>query len=365
MLHHATPFVLAALCAAQQSLVIPPAHSTLDAPSKRWTAAATAGLRQQILIDAAHLTPLAGRLIDSVSWRRDADYKETLTGGQTHVTVRVSTSPLASSADARDDMTQNAGVDELLVFQGIVDAPASPAVTGASVPWDPQNAIELRFVPPFPYAGGTLCIDVTGLPTAATTSHFWPADARSDHAEGSVRDVGASCQDQNLVPLTNGTASHTVAAQELVLGSSALAFARATPFAMASLLIGLGERTPPLDLAPIGARGCALLVEPLAALPPRAVSGPIQPAHRPIGGYVAEPLFLPLDQRLYGARFATQWVEWNGPRIATTNAQVCTVASTLPAFGMALVSARFEGTTAPSRGLVDRRTVPVVRLGSR
>jgi hypothetical protein len=354
--------VLPTLALAQQAVIVPPTHATADAGSMAWVAGSV-DLRQQILIDGVHLAPLVGTSLTSLTFRRDTSHRGALAAFTGDVVLSLSTSPHASSAQTSETMAANAGADERLVFRGPMVAPASPAPLGATVPWDAQNTIEIAFTQPFPYRGGTLCIDLRGMPVGANA--WWPVDVAQDLTAGQVRYVGASCHDPQIVATVDKTRTHTVSESTLIVGNSVRSFARGTPNALASLLVGLRELTPPVDLGAVGAPGCRLSIEPLAALPTQQVSAPIVPALVHIGGYVSATLHVPSDGALFDAQFALQWLEWQGGRIATSNAAVCTIARTVPTLGMAVVSARYEGGAPPARGRVDRTTGYVVRLGYR
>jgi hypothetical protein len=357
--HALATLLLGPLGTGQGAVVVPAPNATADAVSVHQVAG-TVDLRQQILIEPQHLQGLVGRELTALWFRRDAAYRKPVAACDATLTVEVSTAPHASTADAREDMAHNVGADRVQVFAGAVRFPASPALTGASVPWDATHAARIAFAQPFRYGGGVLCIDLAGEPTQGSV--FWPADATADPVAGAVRYVGTSCHDPSVVEPSVEGRTHVVSARRLFPGSTVTSFTNATPLANAVLLVGLRELSAPVDLGPVGAPRCSLWIDPIAALPVETVSGAIVPARPSIGGWVGADLWVPPDAGLFGARFVLQWVEWSGARIATTNAAVCTIAGAMPGLGIAVVSARYQNGAPPARGRVDRNVAPVVQI---
>lgn len=123
------------------------------------------------------------------------------------------------------------------------------------------------------------------------------------------------------------------------------------------MLIGVRPIDPPLDLAAIGAPGCFLHVDALAAL---SSSFQPHPATAQLGGLANVLIDIPPSTALAGARFYSQWVEVATP-LRTSNATEATIAIGHPRLGMAIATARPGGVGVE----VDVALAPVLRFESR
>jgi len=356
--------VFAGLAVALPAQVtVPATAASTDLSTERWIAGVGTTLRQQILVDQRHLEALVGREIDALLFRRDFGHGAALPAVAFDAQLYVSTSPHAAAAHASELLAANHGPDWLQVFTGHVTVPASADPSGRAPTWQSSDVVRIDFGTPFPYRGGTLCIDLTATTLAGRS--FWPCDAWSDGATGVVRSIGTSCQDHAKVLKVGGTQSHFVDRVGLVPGGTVACSALAEPGASATLVFGLGELQPALDLGPFGAPGCKLHVDVIGAVSTVVVPPPPEPLTAWTGGVVRSTFQLPASAGLLGGRFTTQWVEVVPGRFATTNAVEATISGTLPTSGVALVEARFDGHTPPTHGEVTFHAVPVLRLEPR
>jgi hypothetical protein len=342
--------------AAQNHIIVPAEAGAADASSVRWIAGFTTGLRQQILIDPHHLTAVAGKRIVALTFRRDAGYARALQGGTVDLTVELGHCPTPAAAPS-PIMAQNLGAPPTAeCFQGTIVLPSSPAVTGASVPWDAQNSVTIPLSTPFVYTGGTLCIDLLGRPNGPTASPIWPGDAALDSVRGTVQQLGRTCQPTLATP-AGGTSR--VGPDELVPGSTATFIARGTPHATAILLVGHARRAP-LNLAFLGLPSCDLQLDPVASVTTTFGAPPLAFATT-VGGEATASIDLPGSTALFGASFAAQWID-AGPPLALTNAVRCGIATALPTLGMATVTAFWDGGGVPATGWVDLGVGHVLRI---
>ena len=189
------PLVVFAVCAAtacaQTFTVVPAAHAAADANSHLWLAGAVAPLRQQTIVGASHLQALVGRTLTALEVRRTAA-NEAFVGGTATMAVTLSITSAAPLA-ASPTFAANVGPAPVTVFAGSVTLPASPAATGASVAWSPQNTVRIPFATPFVYPGGNLLVDLQGQPIAGMNAPWWMADAVFEDVAGALVTVGTGC----------------------------------------------------------------------------------------------------------------------------------------------------------------------------
>jgi hypothetical protein len=330
--------------AAQQHLVVPQSLARTDGPSLVGLAGVTVPKHQQFVVDAAHLQALQLRSITGIRFRRDQEFGKALVAGQANLTIRIGQSPWGASR-ASSVLARNLP-SSVEVYRGTLDIPAAPPVSGA-LGFDPPDAIQIRFSAPYPYAGGDLCIDLVGVPLAATR---WPVDAASDPARGSVTSFGVACG--RYASIVGETA--LVAPRELIPGRTVRFVGRGEPGSAAFLLFGLSALSQSVDLAFLGAPGCSLHVSSFATAATTYGPAEIGPA---FGGLANVLIHIPGDPALLGARFVTQWFEV-GPTLASSNAHDCRISSALPSLGMATVTE----IGARGEGYVDVATAPVIRF---
>lgn len=346
--------ITAATALAQVPLhvVAPSEQANTDAVSSLWVPGASRPVRQMTLVGVAHLTAVVGRPILALELRRNAA-DEQYDGGTAQLTVRLSTAvtnPLSCSPVFAD----NSGTDETLVFAGPVTIPASPSQPGPHVPWTPANTIRIPFATPFVYLGGTLCIDVVGLPIAGQNANWWVADAAYDLVRGTTTDLGGGCG-----PFGGPESrwSHAVRAS-LHAGAYGQFFAFHEANTVGLAVFGDGM-APGLPLSWLGLPSppeCELHLSSIVLMVP-ALFDPMPPPMPPSSAGRADVL-LPFanDAAFLGLRLTTQWLElatWH-----TSNAIEWSTAATVPMLGMALV----EGAASEPDGLLSAHIAHVWRI---
>ncbi len=320
---------LPALRAQSQQTVIPASYAAADAIGYLWLPGASQDVRQQTLVGQSHLTALVGRNITAIELRRSAA-NETYAGGTADLTVVLSTSPSQPLRCSRT-WAANVGPDATQVFAGPVTLPTSPPEIGPNVAWTPANVVRIAFQTPFPYSGGTLCIDVTGQAIAGQNANWWMADAMVEDVAGTAVVRGNGC---GTFGGPQGHWSHT-ATRQLIPGGHARFFADGPPGSFGLAAIGTFNPMPlPLTALGLPSPGCVLHLGTLDAM----LVGVFEPfphpalAHR---GVAEVRLWIPDTPAVFGVTFTTQWLEWT--QLATSNAIEWAVAATIPSLDMAVI----------------------------
>lgn len=326
--------VLASAAGAQQSFhVVPSAQQTLDGGSRFWVAGTIEPRRQQTLIDASLLTPLLGRRITGLQFRRNVE-PIAFAGGTATLTVRLSHSP-RTWLTASERYADNQGQDLSTVFQGTVTLPNSPAPSGPAVPWAPDQVLAITFQTPFDYQGGTLALDVGGSPTASNTATWWPADAVWQPASGTVQTAGAGCGPYGG---PQGEWSF-LTATNLVPGGSASFQALGAPGELAIWLLAGAVQLQAVDLTPYGGPGCfAHVAFPLGSVV-TLFGAPLFPARPAVGGMAAVELQLPASAAFLGAGFASQWFAFGSAGLTSSNAHQWALSGQYSSLPITLVTA--------------------------
>ncbi len=350
--HYLTAAVMSAALTAQNYVVVPAANATTDALAYEWLAGATQPLRQQTLFGASHLTAMVGRQIHGIELRRTAVAKA-FAAGSINLVVTLSTSPNAPHV-ASNLFAPNVGGDALQVFSGTVSLPASAAtgIAGSTVAWSPNNTLHIPFTTPFPYLGGTLCVDVTGTPIVGQET-WWMADAAEEVVPGTnAVDLGNGC---GIYGGPHRTWSE-VHNRSLVPGGYGVFRATGTPNGPALAMFGSAAPTPwPLTLIGIPTVGCLCHLDPFSIL---MVPTTFAPEVHPLSvGALAEVLVqIPASPSVFGYQMTTQW--FDVLQLATSNAITWTVANAIPQLDMALV----EGDPTKSYGTVSTYLAHVMRF---
>lgn len=336
--------VVSCAALAAQHVVVPPEYADANAPHAFELAGSAVAGRHQIVIDARHLTAMQGGAITELAFRRNPGRART--AGQVRAVVRLAT-PLVAAVQALPDFASNVR-DSVVVFDGVLSLPASPAAS--IVDWSVPNRIDVPLSAPWAYPGAGIAVDIDGLPIGGGV--FWPIDAAGDPARGTVASLGGACGP--LVQLLGETA--WASAGDLVPGRTARFLHRSVDGAVATLLVGLQPLPVPIDLGFLGAVGCTLQVDAFAA-----VAAPPGVADWSAGtGVLAGVTFgIPARSELAGARLAVQWAALSVP-LTTSNALSCTLASAVPSPGIAIVARAGQGATE-----VDFVRAPVVRFALR
>ncbi len=335
-----TPFAL-----AQGATVVPASLANSEGGGLIGIAGVGLTQAQQIVIDAVHLQPMVGHAITGIRFRRDAHEAMAFDGGSATITVWLGTAAHVAnqvSADFRENLP-----NPVQVFDGTLAVPPAPS-HAAPAPWSAPQSLEITFTTPFQYAGGPLAIEIDGTATGA--GWWWPVDAVIDSAVGAVSPIGSACG------AYAGSLGRTafVATRDLVPGSTALFEYVGTPSAPALFVIGTAFLPQPVDLAFLGAPGCAWRISP-DILVPTAVGAALPVA--PLGGFASVPVRIPSSTTLLGSSFAVQWLEL-GSSLVTSEALQCLLSSSPPGLGAALVW-REPGASSAT---VRFATIPVVRF---
>lgn len=348
------PALLAGIAAAQipQYLVAPAAYTTTDAVAYEWLAGASRELRQQTLVGASHLTALVGHPLTAIELRRTAA-NEVYQGGTMQWTVTLSTAPHLP-IEASAVYAANVGGNAVQVFSGLVTLPTSPATTGPNVAWTTDNVLRVPFTTPFVYTGGTLCIDVVGVPQAGQNAEWWMADAMFEDVGGTVVELGGGCGSYG----GPGKEWSAVAPRSLVPGAYARMFAYGPPWSIG--LVMIGSRSPvPIPLTWLGFDSppeCNLLLQTLELWQFEWFVPEAHPGLLYRGGQASFHAKVPNLPQFLGMTLTTQWLE--ATQLVSSNAVEWTIANAAPTLDMALV----EGSPLEATGEVSVHLAPVVRF---
>ncbi|MCA8978068.1 MAG: hypothetical protein KDC98_25300 [Planctomycetes bacterium] len=322
--------------AAQSHLVVPSTFATTDAMSYEWIAGATDPQRQQTLIGASHLAAMLGSDIHAIEFRRTA-VNETYAAGSTNLTVTLSISPNTPLA-CSNSFAANTGPSPVQVFSGTVTLPASPATggSGSAIGWTAANIVRIPFTQPFHYAGGTICVDVTGQPITGQET-WWMADATEEVIPGTaVVELGPGCGGYGGVQRQWSSVDE----RSLVPGGHAVFRAWGTPSGLAVAMFG-AEATGPLfpQYPLLGQWGiptpnCVSYLNPLSILAtvPTVFDAPAQPS--PFSSMAEVLVPLPSHPAWFGFQLTTQWFDLG--ELASSNGLRWTVGSAAPTLDMAL-----------------------------
>ncbi len=258
--------------------------------------------------------------------------------------------------------SDNRGVAPVVVFDGQVALPASPAPTG--VPgWTLPTAAVIPFSTAFAYAGGDLCIDIDGVPVSPPAGLRWWVDYDHTAPVGTVSYFGAGCGIS--AGLVDPTVTATASGRNAVPGGSWRAHSVGRVGAFGSLAVGPALLSP-IGLDALGAPGCSLLVNPGIVVPVGVY--PNSSVGRPIAT-LRYDLDVPAQVSLLGGQLSTQWVRVEGTArsnplgVTTSNAVDVTLASSLPA---GVASTVWSGPVStgplPDRGAVSVARAPVLAL---
>lgn len=335
------PCAALATAAAQQQLVVPAAYATTDAPAYGWLAGASRDVRQQTLIGASHLAPMLGQTLTALELRRHAA-NEIYQGGVADLTLTLSIAPHGPLA-CSTTFAANVGPNPVQVFAGQVTLPTSPAPTGPTMDWTPDNIVRIEFTTPFAYTGGTLCVDLIGHPVAGQNANWWMADLELEDIAGTTTDLGGGCG------LYGGIDKDwsSVSRRSLLPGAYARFSAYGTPLGLA--IAAFGQKAPfgtPLAWFGLPAGpGCDLHLATLDGLVPTLFVPPNDPGDLSFGGEAEVQFKLPSSASVFGLSMTTQWIDW--AQMATSNAIEWTIASAMPTVELALI----EGHPTEATGL--------------
>ncbi len=309
--------------------------------------------RAQAIVGVSHLRSLAAPIV-ALAVRRDGQYVDPIEGGRSRFTLRVSDLG-AAPALTRDLFAANHASPPVQVFDGDVDYPAAPAISSPDQPgWSTGNVVDLPFVRPFVYRGGSLCIEIEGS-SVSTGAGPWPVDFVADFvARGSEQALGAGCGGS-----TNGIAGQPAT---LTVGSTTRVFTWGQPGTPAFLMIGLQPLGAPLDA--LGAPGCFLHVVPELTL----TAWLSAPTRSDLPGHVPFALHVPGDGSLLSGTFLVQAGNFelrppftNSAHLTTSQGLSLRIGPTVPSLDAAVVESRHVF-PYPDSGYVDLTRAPVLRL---
>ncbi len=346
---------------AAQDVVVPSAYDQQEAGSRGFVAGFEDRFRQQILLHARELGGLIGKQIDALWFRRDAALGLPYAASSSLLTVRLSPaqrSPVAPSSL----FTDNSGPAPVTVFNGTVALPASTAAQNPPV-WAAPNAVELRFIAPYPYLGGDLCIEIEGEPVAAGGRILWSVDAVQEFTGSRVRNFGTPCGVGALRSDTTAAAS----ARFLLPGSDAFVTTFGEPGTPGLVMFGAAQTS--VSLQNIGATGCTLYAAPTLVVP--FVFGTPLGSQLDSGHLLRIPL--PLSANALGMSVFAQGVNLesapisNPAGITTTNGLELTIGTAMPPAALSTVRSLpvASGQPYPASGRVFVGRGPIVRLTHR
>jgi hypothetical protein len=357
----------ASLAAQGNAIVVPAAHASAEAPGTEFWAFSPFPARRQVLVDGAHLAAALRRTFWSVAVRRNMGDPAALQEGVLALEVWLSHTGVSAAAP-HFEFARNRGKDHRLVFQGEVRFPACPPAPSSPAPWAAPFAVTLPFSTPFPYLGGTLCLEtvtarVREAGGALLPAPWWTIDAVTSDPAGTVSLFGTSCI-PGMGALPAGVDPATAS-----LGATAVFFLRGPKrTGLAVCAVGTNDRTfsglpLPFDLSRFGATGCALYTD-WVWTKGAAVSAP------PGGqtGYAGCELELPADPSLLGASMFGQWLfldpTANPLGFTLSNGVKATLGAAAPQLGFGWVEATDLASTS-GRVLPGRAPVLLFSLARR
>lgn len=356
-MRHLAALTLLATAVIAQDIVVPASCSTADGRSNGALAGFTQRFRMQVLLRASRLTALQNRELTGFVVRRDGQNPEALQGGRTYLVVRLSTLGVGQAAPS-PVFAHNEGNDVREVFRGMITIPDAPALAHRdAATWQSPHAVAVDFTAPFPYLGGTLCLDIEGSPDAMQPARWWPIDFDLATHDAQVAQLGSSC---------NPRAQALCSPSDLLPGGSVRLIGIGRERTLAGLMLGARQATPPLSLDGIGATGCVAHLLPDVTLG-NTYSG------APSAGMAAAcaHLHLPNLPSLANATLYAQWLAYPDPinpaQLSTTAGLALQMASaTTQLSGVVVRTGPLSGTApTPGDGRVLPQIVPVLCLRHR
>lgn len=344
-------FLAASASAFAQTLTVPAAAFGRDGTGVLDGAGFERAGRLQIVLGESHLASAVGASFRALRLRRDGSPFD-LRSGAALVTLTASASSQIDAERPSPTFALNHGGTPTTLFAGTLPLPAAPRLQDRNAArWLAPDCVTIPFSAPFPYAGGTLCLQLDIVPVSGNASSWWPVDAERDGTPGIAVTRGQACG----AVIADRPASVDVRA--LRVGSTVRFSTLGTPGSIAVLVLG-SATVGPIDLAFLGAPGCKLHVLPEVTAT-ASTSAAIVPG-RP--GAASLAVMLPNESRLAGAELHTQWLIVDGSRLTTTNALDITVSAAVPALHASTVAAASASPSLPTVGRVDASLVPVVQL---
>ena len=283
-------------------VVVPQQFDQTEAGGVAFWALSPFEARRQLVLGPSHLGSLVGKSIKSLTVRRNMGDASPLDGGLLSLKIWMSHSPRSPSG-LSPTFDKNRGNDELLVFDGTISVPATPAAPSTPAPWTAPYAFTVQLLKPFVYVGGDLCIETLTNTVLGQSPPWWTADAVVERAGGAVSKYGVSC----IPGMGDDPAGGD--AHSMVVGSTAMFHLRGNRnTGSAVCMVGTsrtsyGGVTLPLDLGVVGAVGCELSTNPIVLNRSTAIASPVGTSP----GLARWALLIPSLPSLAGAKIYTQW----------------------------------------------------------
>jgi hypothetical protein len=345
------------LAAQQTSVFLPSTCDQLDGRAGGAWPGFTQRFRMQVLLDGGRLTRVANRSLVGIAVRRDGQFLQAHAGGRAAISIAASHAAL-NPERASAVFAANRGSDAREVFRGEVALPNAPALSHRDeVTWQPPHAVEFPFNTPFPYTGGTLCLDIDGTPVSGATSPWWRIDYDLFTHDAQSNPLGTNCD-----PQTRATASTS----SLMPGASLRLISVGPLQAVGIAMVDVTALNPGIDLGFLRAPGCVVHVLPTlmfgASYTPPAVDG---------YAWASVRLDLPSVSHLMGATLHAQWLAFPNPvnpgMLTATNALTLRVATRPPNLAGVIVRTPLvaEPTPLPASGGVMPHLMPVICVRAR
>ena len=337
-----------------QSLTVPATAVGRDGLGLSHLAGVAGGRRQQFILGESLLSGLQGHEISSISFRRDGQ-PSILGSGQADLRVLISQGVLADAKKATMSFEANLGTTSTMVFQGQVNAPASPRPTNRdSVGFGVNDVITITLGQPYRYSSGTLCVDVAGTPVSNSTLRAWPIDVDRENVRGQITMLGQSC-----VQLAQTFNRHLSADPASLRAGSTMrlrGFAQANDTAI--LMLAATRLGSGINLGFLGSPNCNLWV-----LPDITLWTAVQPTTPGFPAAANALLHIPHDAAFLGAAIHSQWLVVQGALLRTSEGASLQLAS-LPATidASIVMSTPSQGNPWPATGEVEVAAVPVMQI---
>lgn len=340
-----------AAVAAQGTITIPSDAIGRDGLGLGHLAGLSQPRRQQFLLGEGLLAGLRGRTITRITFRRDGQPAD-LTDGAANLIVRLDQQTVSNPWRASPVFAVNLGANTAIVFQGQVDAPASPRpLRRDGVGFGAGESVSIALANPFLYVGGTLCIDIEGAPVVGNTTGAWPIDIERDAVRGHVTTTGTSCVS------TPERVTRHVSADPSALRPGATA--RFVGFGgagqPAGLLVAAQRLRSPVDLGFLGSPGCKLGLVPMLDLWTSTAANPRGPLSA-----ANVYLTMPHEAHFVSATLHAQWVFVQDGGIRTTETMTADFAGSLASIDGAIVTSRPQA--GAQVGEVEVSAVPAVQF---
>ncbi len=245
-----------------QDVVAPAAYGTAEAGGLVFWAFSPFAARRQLVVEESQIRLGKGQWLDSISVRRNAGDRMSYGSGRVQLEIWMSHTTRTSQA-LSTLFSGNRGKDFVRVYSGVVGLPGTHRLMKSPASWKYPHSIVIRLGTRFQYKGGPLLIETVTKPVPRRGMHkrpsaWWPIDGVTTALTGKVRALGKSCiprMDPQPASADPGSLVLGGAAHFHLLGKTQASFAL---FALGFDNKRLGPYRLPLDLASIGAKGCAL-----------------------------------------------------------------------------------------------------------